>query len=72
MKAHELRTMNREELTSRIEEIQQEVFNLRFRKATQQLDNPLRIRIVRRDLARAFTVLRELDLGMEAGSGEGN
>jgi large subunit ribosomal protein L29 len=72
MKAHELRVTGRDELMSRIEELQQEIFNLRFRKATQQLDNPLRIRIVRRELARALTVLREHDLGIGAGSGEGS
>jgi large subunit ribosomal protein L29 len=72
MKAHELRVIGRDELLSRIEELRQEIFNLRFRKATQQLDNPLRLRTVRRELARALTVLRETDLGIEAGSGEGS
>ena len=72
MKAHELRVIGRDELMSRIEELQQEIFNLRFRKATQQLDNPLRLRAVRRELARALTVLRESDLGIEAGSSEGS
>jgi large subunit ribosomal protein L29 len=72
MKAHELRVIGREELLSRIEELQHEIFNLRFRKATQQLDNPLRIRTVRRELARALTVLRETDLGIEAGTDEGS
>jgi len=72
MKAHELRTTGREELVSRIEELQQEIFNLRFRKATQQLDNPLRIRTVRREYARAVTILREFDLGLETGSDEGS
>jgi large subunit ribosomal protein L29 len=72
MKAHELRVIGRDELLSRIDELQQEIFNLRFRKATQQLDNPLRLRTVRRELARALTILHEMDLGIEAGSGEGS
>ncbi len=72
MKAHELRVIGRDELMSRIEELQQEIFNLRFRKATQQLDNPLRLRVVRRELARALTVLRESDLGIGAGSDKGS
>jgi large subunit ribosomal protein L29 len=72
MKAHELRTIGREELISRMEELQQEIFNLRFRKATQQLDNPLRMRAVRREYARAVTILHELDLGLEPGSDEGS
>jgi len=72
MKAHELRVIGRDELMSRIEELQQEIFNLRFRKATQQLDNPLRLRVVRRELARALTVLRESDLGIGVGSDKGS
>ncbi len=72
MKAHELRVIGRDELMSRIEELQKEIFNLRFRKATQQLDNPLRLRIVRRELARVLTVLRESDLGIGAGSDKGS
>ena len=72
MKAHELRVIGRDELMSRVEELQQEIFNLRFRKATQQLDNPLRLRVVRRELARALTVLRESDLGIGVGSDKGS
>ena len=72
MKAHELRVIGREELLSRVEELRHEIFNLRFRKATQQLDNPLRLRTIRRELARALTVLRESDLGIEVGTEEGS
>lgn len=71
MKSHELRSMSREELEEHARELRQELFNLRFRRTTQQLDNPLRIRTARKDLARTLTVLRELDLGLESGTGEG-
>jgi large subunit ribosomal protein L29 len=59
--------MSREELNERVRELRQELFNLRFRGTTQKLENPLRIRIARRDLARTLTMLREQDLGLEAG-----
>jgi large subunit ribosomal protein L29 len=71
MKTHELRAMSREELEEHARELRQELFNLRFRSTTQQLDNPLRIRTARKDLARTLTVLRELDLGLESSTGEG-
>jgi len=71
MKAHELRAMSREELLEHARELRQELFNLRFRGTMQQLDNPLRIRNARKDLARTLTVLREFELGLEPGSGEG-
>jgi len=67
MKPHELRSMSRDELNERARELRQELFNLRFRGTTQKLENPLRIRIARRDLARTLTMLREQDLGLEAG-----
>ena len=72
MKTHELRSMSREELEEHARELRQELFNLRFRRTTQQLDNPLRIRTARKDLARTLTVLRELDLGIASGAGEGS
>lgn len=71
MKTHELRSMSREELDERVRELRQELFNLRFRRTTQQLDNPLRMRVARKDLARTLTVIRELDLGFERSTGEG-
>jgi large subunit ribosomal protein L29 len=59
MKARELRDMTREEILVRKEELEKEIFNLRIRQATKQLDNPLRIRTLRRDLARIVTILHE-------------
>ena len=72
MKTHELRSMSRDELEEQVRELRQELFNLRFRRTTQPLDNPLRIRTARKDLARVLTVIRELDLGLESSTGEGN
>lgn len=72
MKTHELRGMTREELQEHVRELRQELFNLRFRSTTQQLDNPVRIRTARRELARTLTVLRELDLGAGTGPMEGS
>jgi large subunit ribosomal protein L29 len=58
-KATELRDLPDEELLARLESAKEELFNLRFQFATGQLDNPMRIKSVRHDLARLLTVLRE-------------
>lgn len=72
MKTHELRSMSPEELEEHVRELRQELFNLRFRRTTQQLDNPLRLRTARKDLARTLTVIRELDLWLGSRGGEGS
>ncbi|MBD3276717.1 MAG: 50S ribosomal protein L29 [Candidatus Aegiribacteria sp.] len=72
MKTHELRSMTRMELEEHARELRQELFNLRFRGTTQQLDNPLRIRTARKDLARTLTVIREMDINQTTESGEGS
>lgn len=59
MRASELRDMTAEELQQQLQELKEELFNLRFQSAIGELDNPLRIREVRRDVARVFTVIRE-------------
>ena len=59
MKASELREMSVEEVTARLEELVEEGFNLRFQHASSQLASPMRIRQVRRDIARASTILQE-------------
>lgn len=59
MRAKELRTLTREELTQRLREAREELFNLKFQHKTGQLGNPLRIREVRKDIARLVTVLEE-------------
>ena len=59
MKSGELRELPDEELLSRLEVQKEELFNLRFQAATGQLDNPMRIKQVRHDVARILTVLRD-------------
>jgi large subunit ribosomal protein L29 len=63
MKAEKYRELTRQELERIVRDLKEELFNLRFRVSTQKLDNPLRLRLVRRDLARILTVLREDELG---------
>lgn len=64
MKATELRGLSVGELEGRIDQLKDELFNLRFQLATGQLENPMRIRQVRKDIARAKTVLRQRELGI--------
>ena len=59
MKAKELRTRTKGELEQRLREAQEELFNLRFQHKTGQLSNPLRIREVKKDVARLRTLLSE-------------
>lgn len=61
-KAAELREMTAQELTDKLKSLKQELFNLRFQLAINQLDNPMRITAVKRDIARVYTVLREQEL----------
>ncbi len=62
MKARELRELTEEELDRKEEDLSSELLNLRFQLATGQIENPLRIRYVRRDLARVKTIKREREL----------
>ncbi len=59
MKANEVRKMSPEELTAKLGDLKKDLFNLRFQNATKQIDNPLKIVEVRRDIARVKTILRE-------------
>jgi large subunit ribosomal protein L29 len=59
MKANEIRDLNDADLTARIAELEEARFRLRFRGATEQLEDPLRIRGIRRDIARLKTVQRQ-------------
>ena len=59
MKATELREMSVEQLNSKLAELKEELFNLRFQLAVNQLDNPHKITAVKHDIARVMTVLRE-------------
>jgi large subunit ribosomal protein L29 len=62
MKASEIRELTAEELNSKLTELKEELFNLRFQLAINQLDNPMRITAVKRDIARVKTVIRENEL----------
>lgn len=59
MKAKEIRSMTPDELNTRLKELKGELFNLRFQHAINQLDNPLRIAAVKKDIARVLTIMNE-------------
>lgn len=65
--AGELRELNDTDLVDRLKEAKEELFNLRFQMATGQLDNNRRLRTVRREIARIYTVMRERELGLASG-----
>lgn len=62
MKAKQIHEMTDEELNTKLSELKEELFNLRFRHATGQLENPNVIAVVRKDIARVKTVIRERQL----------
>ena len=66
VKAAELRELSDEELISRLREAKAELFNLRVQGATGQLDNNRRLQVVRREIARIYTIMRERELGLSA------
>ena len=68
--ASELRELSAEEFVARAREAKAELFNLRFQMATGQLDNNRRLRTVRHDIARIYTVMRERELGLSAAPDE--
>ena len=70
MKAKELVDMDAEELEAKLAEAKEELFNLRFQNVTGQLDNPHRLREVRRDIARVLTAIRQRELAGEAVAAE--
>jgi large subunit ribosomal protein L29 len=59
VKPTEIREMSVEDLKAKIDELTRERFNLRFRSATESIENPMRFRSLRRDIARMQTILRE-------------
>lgn len=65
MRISEIRDLTEEELKSKLAELKKEVFSLKFQKATGQLENPMRIKNLRRDIARINTLIREKELGIE-------
>jgi large subunit ribosomal protein L29 len=65
LKARELRDMTDDELQVKLEERRQELFNLRFQSATGALENPARLRLAKREIARILTVRSERELAQE-------
>ena len=59
MKPNEIRDLSADDLKAKIDELTRERFNLRFRSATESIENPMRFRDLRRDIARMQTILRE-------------
>jgi len=59
MKAAELRESMMEELDRKEQDLRRELFNLRFQQATGEIENPMRIRAIKKDIARVLTVVRE-------------
>ena len=66
MKASELKELTVDELQTKLTELKEELFNLRFQLAVNQLENTSRIGAVKKDIARVSTVLRQRELGIEA------
>jgi len=64
MRAKEIRDLTMEELSKKLNDSKDELFKLRFQLATGQLDNPMRIKEVRRSIARIRTVMKEQELGI--------
>ena len=62
MKAKEIRDLSVEELNDKIKQLKGELFNLRFQLAINQLENPMRIHAVKKDIARIKTIIREMEI----------
>jgi large subunit ribosomal protein L29 len=67
--AHELDDLNDVDLESKLREAKEELFNLRFQAATGQLESHGRLRTVKKDIARIYTVVRERELGIRSAPG---
>jgi large subunit ribosomal protein L29 len=65
MRAEEIREMGGDDIQTRIRDLEEERFRLEFRSATEPLEDPLRLRVIRRDIARLKTVLREQTLAKQ-------
>ena len=62
MKANEIREMSKAELELKLKDLKQELFNMRFQHATNQLDNPMKMVEVKKTIARVKTILREIEI----------
>ena len=72
MRAEEIRELTNDEIRSRIAELEEERFRLRFRSATETLEDPLRFRVIRKDIARMKTILRERELATKTEAAAAN
>jgi large subunit ribosomal protein L29 len=73
MRADEIRELSAEDIKARVGELEEERFRLRFRSASEPLENPLRLRTIRQDIARLKTILTEKERGAgNGGSGTGD
>ncbi|MCA1981349.1 50S ribosomal protein L29 [Nocardioides nematodiphilus] len=72
LKAHELDELTASDLEAKLREAKEELFNLRFQAATGQLESHGRLRTVKKDIARIYTVLRERELGIRTAPGASN
>lgn len=66
MKVEKLRDLSTNELIRKVDSLKEELFNLRFQMATGQLENPMKIKELRKDIARAKTILREREIKEQA------
>ena len=66
MKAQEIREWENSEIEARLDELKQELFRLKFKTATMQLENPRLLTNIRRDIARLNTILRERELAQKS------
>ncbi len=64
LKPEEIRNLSTEELGRKLADLKAELFNLRFQAATGQIENPMRLRAIRKDIARIKTIMRERELGI--------
>ena len=69
LNAHELDELNATDLEAKLREAKEELFNLRFQAATGQLESHGRLRTVKKDIARIYTVVRERELGIRVAPG---
>ena len=70
MRADEIRELTADDIKARVAELEEERFRLRFRSATEPLENPLRLRTIRKDIARLKTILGERESGRAADAGK--
>jgi large subunit ribosomal protein L29 len=71
LRSDEIRDMSDGDINARVAELEEERFRLKFRSATEPLENPLRLRTIRRDIARLKTILRERQLAAAGGARAG-